>query len=174
VKLAVPTAAAEELIAKLDELHAEAQVQAKKENPKVRSIKESNLPYKTSEENPDETIFAFKKRASFKDNEDRMIPMRLPLFDAGNKPLPKDTRIGGGSILRVSFEPVMYYTAKVGAGITLRMKAVKVIELKEYNGGSAENFGFEPEDGYAAEADGEFPGEEAAPATTSAAGGSDF
>jgi len=151
VKLAVPTTLAEEVTAKIDAAHKDAVAQALKENPKLKKVKEANLPYKLSEENDDETIFSIKMKASFKDKQDKVVTMKPALFDSKGKVLEGDLKIGGGSVLRVSFEPVPFYTATVGAGVTLRMKAVQVIELKTY-GGSADSFGFETEDGFEATA----------------------
>jgi hypothetical protein len=73
------------------------------------------------------------------------------LFDAKGKPLSKDIKIGGGSKMKVSYEILPYYTAIAGAGISLRLKAVQVIDLVEYSsGGSGESYGFGKEDGYEA------------------------
>ena len=42
--------------------------------------------------------------------------------------------------------------AAIGAGITLRLRAVQIICLVE-SGGTAESFGFDEEEGYAADAE---------------------
>lgn len=189
-KLAVPTAIAEDIIAQIDAAHAEAQksaieeinTKAKAKNPKakpVTSVKEANLPYKLNPENDEETLFNFKMKASFKGKDGSMVSMRPALFDAKGKALSKDVKVGGGSVLRVSFEPASFYTATVGAGVTLRLKAVQVIELRSFGGGTADSFGFEAEEGFVAEdapaATEETPAQAEETTTTTTDGdGSDF
>jgi hypothetical protein len=183
VKLAIPTALAEQaLIPAIDKAYAEAQEAMLKEqqekNPKkkIGTLKEAPLPYDTNPENDEETVIKLKSKASFtKDNGD-VVTMRPAFFDAKGKPLPPDTKIGGGSVLRVSFEPVPYFTATVGAGVTLRIKAVQVIELKEFGERSAEDYGFEQEEGYEAneESGSEFTEAKPEGAAQAAGDGSDF
>lgn len=145
VKLAVPANLAYETIERIEEAHKKAVQDAQKENPKKR-IREAPLPYEEDTE-ADEVIFNFKCRASFKSKKGEVVSIRPALFDSKGKPLPKDVRIGGGSIIRVSFEPNPYYVAAVGAGVSLRLKAVQVFELQEYGQASADAYGFEVEEG---------------------------
>lgn len=146
-KLAIPTSLAEGLIEEIDKAHAAAQVEAKEKNPKEKKIKESTLPYETNPDNEDETVFNFKMSASFKDKKtDEIVNMKPGIFDAKGKPV--SPRIGGGSILRVNFEMLPYFTKLAGAGVSLRMKGVQVLELKEWGGGDAASYGFETEEGY--------------------------
>lgn len=67
------------------------------------------------------------------------------VFDSHNQKLPPDTRIGGGSKLRLLVEPYAY-----DEGVSLRLKQVQVVELVEYGSGSESAFD-EIEDGYHAE-----------------------
>lgn len=73
---------------------------------------------------------------------------RPKLFDSKMQPMAE--AVGGGSILRVSAEAVPFYTAMIGAGITLRLQGVQVKELVEFTGGrSPEGMGFsEVDDGF--------------------------
>lgn len=68
------------------------------------------------------------------------------VFDTLGQPVRKDASIGSGSIGRLSFELVPYYTAMVGAGVTLRLKAAQVIEAKAFASRSAEDYGFPVEE----------------------------
>lgn len=149
VKLAVSKTAAEDLIQKLDQMHAQAVAEAKKANPK-KNIKEA-LCYSDNPENEDEVIFNIKMKASGTTKKGEAFTQHPALFDAKGKPLAKDVRVGGGSTVRVSFEPAPFYVAAVGAGLTLRLKAVQVIELKSYGGGDSKSFGFDEEEGYVGE-----------------------
>lgn len=67
------------------------------------------------------------------------------LFDAKNNRINADVKVGSGSVVRVAFQPVKY--DGFGGGLKLYLKAVQVIELNEYSGGSAEDYGFDAKDG---------------------------
>lgn len=85
------------------------------------------------------------------------------VFDAAGNPM-SDT-VGGGSIVRMNAEVYAWYTAALGVGISLRLRAVQVIELVA-PGGNAESYGFEAEDGFVTAPTSE-------PAATTADGGGD-
>jgi hypothetical protein len=73
------------------------------------------------------------------------------LFDASGSPVKDRETLRGmwsGTTGRVSFEACPFYNPALGAGVTLRLKAVQVIDLVE-NGGSADSFGFQGEAGWA-------------------------
>ena len=56
-------------------------------------------------------------------------------------------RIGSGTSCRVGYEIVPYHTGMVGMGLSLRLKAVQIIDLVEYDlAGSG--FAFEAEAGF--------------------------
>jgi hypothetical protein len=64
------------------------------------------------------------------------------LFDATGK--EEDVNVGGGSKLKIAVVPYCWYTASLGAGITLQPKAVQVLDLVTWgNGGTAEAYGFD-------------------------------
>lgn len=53
--------------------------------------------------------------------------------------------------MKVAFQCVPYFTNMLGAGCTLRLKAVQIIELVEGKGNgenAEEQFGFSQEDGF--------------------------
>ncbi|WP_043879582.1 DUF2815 family protein [Azorhizobium caulinodans] len=73
------------------------------------------------------------------------------LFDAKGKPLPKSVQIWGGTLGRVSFEVAPYWVpGQASAGLSLRLKAVQVIDLVSGGQRSASSYGFTEEDGYQA------------------------
>lgn len=182
-KLSIPTSLAEQsLIPQLDAAFAQAQVdmlaeqqkeaQSKGKKPPTK-LKEADLPYKQDPDNEDNTLFTFKMKAGGKSTSGETYTRRPAIYDAKNNPLPPNTKIGGGSLLRVSFEIVPFFTALVGAGISNRLHAVKVLELKEFGERTGESYGFEEEDGYEAEAAGEEPAANE-PGENTNAKGSDF
>lgn len=98
------------------------------------------------------TIFKFKTKAQIVSKDGKVIENRVPIFDSKGQPL-KDTQVWSGSELKCSADLIPYYTAVVGAGVSLRLRAVQVIKLVEGSGGSAQGFGFaEVKDGYEAPA----------------------
>jgi hypothetical protein len=97
-----------------------------------------------------ELEFKFSMKAEVTTRAGKKWSQRPALFDAKLHPMPEDSEIiGGGSIIRVSAEIYPWYTASLGFGISLRPRAVQVIELR--SGGATSNpaaLGFEEEDGY--------------------------
>lgn len=151
VTLVVPVQEADTIMSFLDEQLAASQAQATKANP-GKKIKVADAPYKIDEENGNVEInFKLKARVNMQNGDS--FEQRPALFDAKGKPLT-DVNVGGGSKVKVSYECVPFYTALIGAGISLRLRAVQVIDLVEFTGGAdAGAYGFEEEDGYASNAE---------------------
>lgn len=148
VSLIVSGGDASKAIDFLTEQHTAAVSKAKKENAGKR-VKESGLPFI---ENDDGTVtFKFKLKAKVTPKKGDPFEQKPALFDAKGKPLTGEPKVGGGSVIKVSYEVVPYYTAIAGAGVSLRLRAVQIIELKEYSGGgNAESYGFGEEEGFEA------------------------
>jgi hypothetical protein len=90
-----------------------------------------------------------KMKAKGVDRDGRTWSAAPALFDATGAPVKDREALRGmwsGTIGRVSFEACPFYRAALGAGITLRLKAVQILDLVEI-GGSAEGFGFQEETG---------------------------
>lgn len=118
---------------------------------KGKKIKESDLPIQPElDEEGNETgnyIFKAKLNAQF-ENEGKVIHTAPALFDAKGKPIELDS-LWGGSIIRIAYSIHPFYTATVGAGVSLRLRGVKVIKLAAGGGANADSMGFgEEEDGY--------------------------
>jgi hypothetical protein len=72
---------------------------------------------------------------------------RPALFDSRGQKIPTDNlRIGSGTRARVALEIAPYNVPATGAGISLRLRGVQIIELREPSGGRAEDFGFGAEE----------------------------
>lgn len=140
---------AEGILEKLNAGVAEAVAKAKADpKNKGKKIKEADLPVQWNEDET-EVRLSFKLKASGKNKKGEEFTQKPALFDAKGKPLAEGVKIGGGSIAKVSFEIVPFFTALVGAGVSLRLKAVQVITAKAYSGssdGSAYGFGEEEGD----------------------------
>lgn len=150
-----PSGERDSLVKLLEVALAESLAEAKKaaKNPaEAKKIKQADLPW--SEEMDTEgnetgnLVFNFKLKASGKTKEKVEFTQSPKLFDAKGNPLPQGTKIGGGSTLKVAFEINKFYTAAVGAGVSLRLKAVQVLDLKTWEGGNASTYGFGQEEGF--------------------------
>lgn len=150
VTLVLPVEEADTIIQFLDEQMSASEAKAKKENP-GKKVKVADAPYKVDEDNGNVEInFKLKARVNMQNGDS--FEQKPALFDAKGKPL-QDVNVGGGSKIKVSYECVPFYTALIGAGVSLRLRAVQVIDLVEFTGGvAASAYGFEEEEGYAAPA----------------------
>lgn len=162
-KLRLPEsdAATKEFIALLDLAHIDAVQQIKEElkakGKPVKSLKIADKPYKAElnddEEETGNIVISFKQKAKGKNKKTGEEYTRtVKLYDAKGQELKKN--VYGGSEGKVGFHIVPFYTAQVGAGISLRLLAVQVLKLVEGGGGASfDDCGFEAEDGYEADPD---------------------
>jgi hypothetical protein len=148
INLELESSEASEIMSFLDEQFAEAVEAAKKANP-GKKIKQGDVPYSV-DENTGKVTVRFKLKAKVTPKNGEPFEQRPALFDAKGNPLDADAKIGGGSKVKVAYEAIPYFTAIAGAGVSLRLRAVQVIELVEFSSGGAGAFGFGEEDGYEA------------------------
>ena len=136
----------------LEEHHADWLQKCSEE--RGRSVKAAPLPVTKTEEDGVETgeyEFKFKLNA-VAGKEGNKWEQRPALFDSKGKPIDPDTvQVGSGSKITISFEVAPYFVPALGAGLSLRMKAVQVIDLVEFGGNTFDSFGFQQQEGYAAE-----------------------
>lgn len=146
----------ETLTAKVAEEKGEKKAKAKKE---LENLKRADLPVKDcvdddGEPNGDIEI-NFKMKAQRTDKATgKIIKMTPKFFDAKGKELKGGAipQVWGGTVGYVAGSIVPFYTAAVGAGASLRLAAVQIIELVTAGGGNADSFGFgKDEDGYEAD-----------------------
>lgn len=124
---------------------AEDSVKLAQEETSKKVIKRAPLPMKKED---GKTIFKFKMKASGvnKRTGDK-FQQRPALFDSELNPInPEETNIWGGSIIRVSYVPSLWYTPMLGAGVSLRLKSVQVKTLVEGGNQSVEH-GFDKVEG---------------------------
>jgi hypothetical protein len=69
------------------------------------------------------------------------------IFDSQGSVMTESS-IWGGSEIKVNAEVSPYITTLIGAGVSLRLKAVQVIKYVEGGTSSADNFGFQTETGF--------------------------
>lgn len=119
---------------------AEFKKDPKKKNKKV---KKADAPYKVDEETGDIEV-TFKMKASGISKKTEKPWSRKPrLFNAKGEDITNtEPKVGGGSEGKVSYELSTFFTDLVGAGVSLRLEAVKILKLVEFGGGTAEQYGF--------------------------------
>lgn len=147
-----------EFLAVLDKATDEAFEQMKTENPKHAKKMVRGAPYKMEEDKEGEetglveiSVGMKHKVTSKKPGTAGNVYLFTPkLFDSLGKPITDKTlKVGGGTLAKVSFEyyPYVFLGDTKKAGISKRLQAVQILDLKEYqDGGTAESFGFGDED----------------------------
>ena len=111
---------------------------------KKRELKKDKLKLHAApwEDNDCLTQLKLKVKAMGKNKEGETFSRQPKLFGADGQPL--EANVGGGSKIKVAVVPYCWYTASLGAGITLQPKAVQVIDLVTWgDGGSAVSYGFD-------------------------------
>jgi hypothetical protein len=134
----------------LDELLVRHKESLKAQAPSQK-FKLSDLPY-GYEEIEGKAMFIIKAKMKAKgiDRDGRAWSAAPALFDAKGAPIKdRDSlkNMWSGTIGRISVDACPFYQPAIGAGITLRLRAVQIISLVE-GGGDASSFGFEEEDGW--------------------------
>jgi hypothetical protein len=174
VKLILSKDTAKPLIAKLDPLHEKAIEKGEAEFANLKPAQRAKLKqvtsndYYTEEYDSDEKptgnlLFNFKMTASGTSKKTGKEWKRRPaLFDAkgkrlgkyddNGKEIVKAPAIWSGTVGKVNFEVTPYFNAAAGAaGISLRLQAAQVIELRSGSARSASEYGFGEEEGYSME-----------------------
>lgn len=137
VNLEMSTEDAEPFLKQIEALFSEF-VADKKRELKKDKLKLHAAPW---EDNDGLTQLKLKVKAMGKNKEGETFSRQPKLFGADGQPL--EANIGGGSKIKVAVVPYTWYTASLGAGITLQPKAVQVLELVTWgDGGSASAYGF--------------------------------
>lgn len=157
INVIVPEDQAAKVCERLDEI-AEANAQKiVKEQSKLKATLSTRLPYETDyDDNGDPTgniLFKVKMKAAGTTRDGKEFTQKPLVVDAKRTPMTGDVLIGNDSVVKVAFEPSPYYAAaQKQAGVTLRLKGVQVLTLKEFRGNSADTM-FDEEDGYETKAE---------------------
>jgi hypothetical protein len=137
VKLAIPMADATQFLEQIKsitrEFYKEQCALLKKDKLSVR-----DFPW---EEDGDKVTVKFANVAKITAKSGQVYEMKVALLDSKGSPITD--LIGAGSILKVAAEVKPWYVPAMGVGVSLRLKAVQVIDLKSPSQlVSAEQFGF--------------------------------
>ena len=142
---------AEGLIKKLtDEIEANIAAETQK---KGKPVKAANKPF--SEDEDGNILFNFKLKAGGTRNTGEKWYQKPILYDSkGNIFDPKDKIIWGGTEAKVAFQSSPYNVGSIGCGVSLRLKAVQILNLIT-GGADAASYGFKKEDGFEAQKENE-------------------
>jgi hypothetical protein len=135
---------AEGLITQIKKIADAAYTSELKEKGK-KTLKRADMPWSETEDGQLRFKFRLKAQGGSGDNTWTQKPA---IFDASGVPVA-NLNIGSGTRMKVAFEVAPYFTAMLGCGVSLRLKAVQIVELKEWIGGdNFDAFGFKATDGY--------------------------
>lgn len=147
VKLVLDANKAQGLLKELDTLVDAEYDKAKKENPKkaAKIIRQDAYQPEVDDEGKEtgNIELSFKLKASGTSRSGQAFTQKPALVDGKGKPITKrNFKVGNGSEIAVAFEPIGYFMQSTNiASVSLRMKAVQIVNLIEYGDGS--NFGFD-------------------------------
>lgn len=111
---------------------------------KGKKIKVSeNKPIRITAEG-DYEIYA--KQVAKRDTRKGVIEFSVPAFDSKGHKIDPTPAVGSGSTVKMSCEIYTWFSDMQGFGYTLRLKAVQILDLIEYQNGSANAYGFDSEE----------------------------
>lgn len=140
-----------EMLAELATKAYEDTVKKAAKDPKFKATlkgkppKVADLPfYKDDDEGV--FVYTFKTKASYVSKKEgtagQTITRTVPIFGPNGRYAPDDIpAFGAGSTVRISFSAADFFTVTVGAGITLRLEAVKLIKAVAFSGADNDPFG---------------------------------
>jgi len=140
---------AKSVISAIDKAYDQNVINVKEETGKSK-IKPADKPYVIGSKDdpivaPGQVMFKVKCKAKIKDTE-----VRPHVVDSKGTQLV-GTDIYGGSKVRVCMDLVPYYVSTTGAGITLRLIGVQVLELQDAPAPDLSTMGFKEEEGFMVE-----------------------
>lgn len=147
----LPVAEAAQVCEQLEALVDEEYAKLVKEKPALK-VGLSKRPVFEHEvdENGNETgnvVFKTKLKALIRGKNGTNYPQKVNVVDSKRTPMSGTQLVGNGSVIKVAVEPNTYYMpSNKQVGVSLRLKALQVIDLIEH-GGSIDNL-FDEEDGF--------------------------
>ena len=118
-----------------------------------KRVKKADAPYRFEEDddaNPTGyVLFNFKRVASGTTKDGKKWAFTCPVYDAKLKPIDLTKNIiGGGSIIKVAYAASPFNVPALGVGVSMRLEAVQVLEIRTYGQKDGVGFGFGVVDGY--------------------------
>lgn len=138
-----------------EEQKAELMAGDGKSKAKAKALKlAADKPYKPEfDDEGEETgnvVINFKMPARVVREGKPDLILKPDVFDAAGKQLTKVPEVWSGSRLKIAYELRPFNTA-IGVGVSMRLKGVQIIELRQGGQRDAASYGFGAEDGYTAD-----------------------
>ena len=151
IQVVLPETEAAEVCEQLDKMAEAKLAEVVKENPKLTNVLSTRQPFEMDTDEAGtptgDLVFKSKMKARVKSRDGRVYEQKPMVVDAKKTPMDGNTLIGNGSTVKIAVEPIPYMMqATKTVGVTLRLKAVQVIDLVEYGNNAASIF--EEEDGF--------------------------
>jgi len=126
--------------------------------PEGKKVKESDPPYfnETDDDGQDtgNVVFKFKMKAKIQTKDNRTLTMSPKIFDSQGTIMKPEEDIWGGSKMKINADIIPYYVPAIGCGVSLRLKAVQIIELVTGDSSNATNYGFVATEGFTTSVEG--------------------
>jgi len=145
----------------LDPKNADAKRFADSINALMRKMKKANSPVHEQKDRDGRLTGKLEVRFA--------TQFKPQVFDAKKNLVPEEVRPGSGSLVRIAYTINSY--DGFGGGINLYLRGVQILEYKEYSGPSADQLGFQEEEGWSP--DTSFSPDEFEPPETEKEGGND-
>ena len=132
---------AEDFIETLEEIRDTFAEEARAKDPKLKKFTIADVFEEDLDDEGEETgmvVFKSKMKAHVETKSGKEWDQRPRIFDSANNLLDGETlKLGGGSKIRLQVEAVPYAMASSKQiGVSLRLRAVQIVELVEFGGGS--------------------------------------
>lgn len=123
---------------------------------KGKRIKDADMPFYEDDEG--NVIMSFKSVATWKDKNGETRTRTIPIFGGAGRIDPKQVpQFGEGTKLRVAYTVSSWVTAAVGAGATLRIDSLKLLDVKLFEASAKDPFG-DDDEGYVPDSSGDEDG----------------
>jgi hypothetical protein len=151
IEVSLPEEQAADVCEQLDSLAQNKLEEAVKDNPKLKTVLSTRKSYKQEvDDNGNPTgniVFKTKLKARVKSRDGQTFEQKPMVVDAKRTPMTQNVLVGNGSLVNVAAEPIPYVMQSTKqVGVSLRLKAVQVINLVEYASNSSAIF--DEEEGY--------------------------
>lgn len=151
IQVVLPEEEAVEVCEQLEKMAEAKLAEVVKENPKLTNVLSTRQPFEMDTDEAGtptgDLVFKSKMKARVKSRDGRVYEQKPMVVDAKKTPMDGNTLIGNGSTVKIAVEPIPYMMqATKTVGVTLRLKAVQVIDIVEYGNNAASIF--EEEDGF--------------------------
>jgi len=132
-----------EFMAKVEALDEKGYQEALKENKKKVLKRVPTFQPDVDRDTGEETGMMVMKTsmdAQVKTKDGRSWEQRPVVIDAKKQIIKSDCKLGSGSTVRVKVEIRPYYVPSTGCGVSRRLKAVQILDLKVWDGNSTAGF----------------------------------